>query len=213
MHGAQSRGALSHPAEDRAQQNADERDGKHRRREISPSAVVACVDAQPNSSAPRGRAGTQGSHESALHINAIVSPIPTKAYKPATVTPRQTSAMTLSGWGLICLPCTALLLGYFPTRIDHAGGGELFRFQGTKACSGEMGTSRSLARARHRAPAIGGHRLEQPLCFSRRCPLRNPLRTQSWTSRLVRKVPFSQVRRRELPVTNKKLDVAAALSS
>jgi hypothetical protein len=80
-----------------------------------------------------GRAGTQGSHERALHINAIVRPIPTKVYKPATVTPRQTSAMTLSGWSLICLPCTALLLGYCPTQIDHAGGGQLFRFQGRKA--------------------------------------------------------------------------------
>jgi hypothetical protein len=35
-------------------------------------------------------------HEAALHINAIMSPIPTKVYKPATVTPRRTSAMTRS---------------------------------------------------------------------------------------------------------------------
>jgi hypothetical protein len=87
-----------------------ERDSAHRGR----------VDALPSSSAPRGRTGAPGSHERALHINAIVSPIPTKVYKPATVTPRQTSAMTLSGWSLICLPCTALLLGYGPTQIDHA---------------------------------------------------------------------------------------------
>lgn len=80
-----------------------------------------------------GRAGAQGSHQRALHMNAIVSPIPTKAYKPATVTPRQTSAMTLSGWSLICLSGIAPLLGCRPTRIDHAGGGKLFRFQGTKA--------------------------------------------------------------------------------
>ena len=77
--------------------------------------------------------GAQGSHDRALHINTIVSPIPTKVYKPATVIPRQTSAMTLSGWGVICLSGTALPLGYFPTRIDHAGGRELFRFQDTKA--------------------------------------------------------------------------------
>jgi hypothetical protein len=69
----------------------------------------------------------------ALHMNAIVSPIPTKVYKPATVTPRQTSAMTLWGWSLICLPGIALLLGCCPAHIDHAGGGELFRLQGTNA--------------------------------------------------------------------------------
>ena len=45
--------------------------------------------------------------EAALHINTIASPIPTRVYKPATVTPRQTSAMTLSDWNLICLPSTA----------------------------------------------------------------------------------------------------------
>src|SRR3984893_19032502 len=75
------------------------------------------------------RAGAQGSHQRALHINAIVSPIPTKAYKPATVTPRQTSAMTLSGWSLICLSGIAPLLGCRPARIDHAGDGKLFLFQ------------------------------------------------------------------------------------
>jgi hypothetical protein len=185
---------LSDPAEDQVQQNADDRAGKHRRRETSPSAVVAWVDALPNSSAPRDRAGTQGSHERALHINAIVSPIPTKVYKPATVTPRQTSAMTLSGWGLICLPCTALLLGYCPTRIDHAGGGQLFRFQGTKACSGKMGTSRSLARARHRAPAIEGHRLERAPVFLSPMSASEPIADSSWTSRLVRKVPGADIR-------------------
>ena len=42
-------------------------------------------------------------------MNAIMSPIPTRVYKPATVTPRQTSAMTLSGSSLICLRDTALL--------------------------------------------------------------------------------------------------------
>ena len=69
----------------------------------------------PYSPARRTRC-RQGSHErghptewTALHINAIMSPIPTKVYKPATVTPRRTSAMTLSGWSLICLPGTALL--------------------------------------------------------------------------------------------------------
>jgi hypothetical protein len=91
--------------------------------------VVAWVDALPRSSAPRSRAGAQGSHQRALHMNAIVSPIPTKAYKPATVTPRQTSAMTLSGWSLICLFGIAPLLGCRPARIDHAGDGKLFRFQ------------------------------------------------------------------------------------
>jgi hypothetical protein len=45
----------------------------------------------------------------ALHINAIMSPIPTRVYKPATVTPRQTSAMILSGGSLICLRVTELL--------------------------------------------------------------------------------------------------------
>ena len=87
-------------------------------------------------------------------MNAIVSPIPTKAYKPATVTPRQRSVMMLSGWSLICLPGTALLLGYYcPTHahIEHAGGRKLFRFHVQKRTDGEMGTSRSLARARHRA--------------------------------------------------------------
>jgi hypothetical protein len=42
-----------------------------------------------------------------LHINTIVSPIPIRVYNPATVTPRQTSAMTLSDWNLICLLSTA----------------------------------------------------------------------------------------------------------
>ena len=37
------------------------------------------------------------SHERPFHINTRTSPIPTKVYKPATVTPRKTSAMTLSG--------------------------------------------------------------------------------------------------------------------
>ena len=45
--------------------------------------------------------------EATLHINTIASPIPTRVYKPATVTPRQTSAMTLSDWNLICLLSTA----------------------------------------------------------------------------------------------------------
>ena len=87
-------------------------------------------------------------------MNAIVSPIPTKAYKPATVTPRQRSVMMLSGWSLICLPGTALLLGYYcPTHahIEHAGGRKLFRFHVQKRTDGEMGTSRNLASARHRA--------------------------------------------------------------
>ena len=77
--------------------------------------------------------GTGLRFEEALHINTIMSPIPTRVDKLATVTPRQTSAMTLSGWSLLSLPGTALLLGYGPTQIDHAGGGELFRLQGTKA--------------------------------------------------------------------------------
>jgi hypothetical protein len=47
--------------------------------------------------------------EAALHINAIMSPIPTRVYKPATVTPSQTSATTLSGGSLICLRVTELL--------------------------------------------------------------------------------------------------------
>jgi hypothetical protein len=54
-----------------------------------------------------GRSGSFA--EAALHINAIMSPIPTRVYKPATVTPRQTLAMTLSGWSLVSLPGTALL--------------------------------------------------------------------------------------------------------
>src|SRR5438552_7324522 len=52
-----------------------------------------------------------------------MSPIATRVYTPVTVTPRQTSAMTLSGWSLICLPGTALLHAT-PTQFDHAGGGE-----------------------------------------------------------------------------------------
>src|SRR5260370_4364296 len=47
--------------------------------------------------------------EAALHMNAIMSPIPTRMYKPATVTLRYTSAMTLSGGSLICLRVTDLL--------------------------------------------------------------------------------------------------------
>ncbi len=109
--------------------------------------------------------GAQGSHDRALHINTIVSPIPTKVYKPATVIPRQTSAMTLSGWGVICLSGTALPLGYFPTRIDHAGGRELFRFQGTKAYRRRNGNFTKPRRARHRAPATERHLLELAAMF------------------------------------------------
>jgi hypothetical protein len=145
-----------------AKYTADQQKFRHNKmprqgRETSPSAaalVVAWVDALPRSSAPRRRAGPLGSHQSDLHMNAIVSPIPTKAYKPATVTPRQRSVMMLSGWSLICLPGTALLLGYYcPTHahIEHAGGRKLFRFHVQKRTDGEMRTSRSLARARHRA--------------------------------------------------------------
>src|ERR1700716_1072408 len=47
--------------------------------------------------------------EAASHIKTMVSPIPTRAYKPATVTPRQTSAMTLSGWSVISLSGIELL--------------------------------------------------------------------------------------------------------
>src|SRR5258708_7051275 len=49
------------------------------------------------------------STKAALHINAIMSLIPTRMYKPATVTVRYTSAMTLSGGSLICLWVTELL--------------------------------------------------------------------------------------------------------
>jgi len=98
-------------------------------------------------------------------MNTIVSPIPTRVYKPAMVMPRQTSAMTLSGWGLICLSGTALPLDYFPTHIDHARGGELFRFQGPKAHGRKKGTSQSRDRARHRLPAIERRLLEQAAMF------------------------------------------------
>jgi len=75
--------------------------------------------------AEQGEAGSCGKlyRSAAVHMNAIMSPIPTTVYKPATVTPRQTSAMTLSGWSLISLPGTALLHAICPTQLDRAGGG------------------------------------------------------------------------------------------
>jgi hypothetical protein len=61
-------------------------------------------------------------HEAALHINTRMSPIPTKVYKPATVTPRRTSAMTRSDRGnLICLRRTALSRCYCPKPHDSRG--------------------------------------------------------------------------------------------
>jgi len=52
--------------------------------------------------------GTGLRFEEALHINTIMSPIPTRVDKLATVTPKQTSAMTLSDWTLVNLPRIAL---------------------------------------------------------------------------------------------------------
>ena len=54
-------------------------------------------------------------------MNTIASPIPTRVYKPATLTPRQTSAMMLSGWSLIFRthPTSAVLSDawYFAKRV------------------------------------------------------------------------------------------------
>ena len=70
-----------------------------------------------------------------------MSPIATSVYTPVTVTPRQTSAMTLSGWSLICLPATALLHAT-PTQLDHAGAGESFRALCTKVYLGKFAGGR-----------------------------------------------------------------------
>ncbi len=130
--GARSRGAAA-PSRGRAShnKNADDSAGRHRRARRRSS----WQGRRPATfeRAAGAALGLKAHMKEPLHINAIVSPIPTKAYKPATVTPRQTSAMTLSGWSLLCLPGTALLLGYGPAHIDHAEGGEMFRLQGTKA--------------------------------------------------------------------------------
>jgi hypothetical protein len=58
--------------------------------------------------------------EAAFHINTITSPIPTKVYKPATVTPRQTSAMTLSD-PMICLLLTGTPDAICPSPITSRG--------------------------------------------------------------------------------------------
>ena len=87
------------------------------------------------------------------HINRIMSPIATSVYTPATVTPRQTSAMMPSGWSLICLPGTALLHAT-PTQLDHAGGGESFRALCTKVYLGEFAwTVRNFPVRNHRLVA------------------------------------------------------------
>src|SRR2546429_7924627 len=69
-----------------------------------------------------------------------MSPIATRVYTPVTVTPRQTSAMTLSGWSLI-LPGTALLHAT-PTQLDHAGGGKSFLAVCTKVYLGRFARGR-----------------------------------------------------------------------
>jgi hypothetical protein len=144
-------------------------------RETSPSAariVAWCLDALPGSSAPRGRVGAQGSHERALHMNTIVSPIPTKVYRPATVMPRQTSAMRLSGWALISLSGTALPLGYFPTRNRPRGRWGIVPVPRYKSVQTRKWELHEVATAaRHRAPAMSATCLNRPPCFSRRRPL------------------------------------------
>ena len=64
----------------------------------------------------RGRAT-----EVALHINAIMSPIPTRVYKLVTVMPRQISALTLSDWN----SDTAFPLCNFPCPNTSSGKREI----------------------------------------------------------------------------------------
>ncbi len=111
-------------------------------------------------------------HEAALHINAIMSPIPTKVYKPATVTPRRTSAMTLSGWSLICLSGTALLQRLLsnPNRSRGRCGivpaPRYKSVQTEKRALHEVSPAVDIGRPRLRVTS-----LNRPLCFSLRCPL------------------------------------------
>ncbi len=72
-----------------------------------------------------------------LHANAITSPITTRVSTPATATPRQSSPAMRSGCNLVCL--LVCLLRMAPLARDclscpmnHAGGGQSFRFQDTK---------------------------------------------------------------------------------
>jgi hypothetical protein len=55
------------------------------------------------------------------YINAIMSPIVVRVYRPVTVRPRQRSALTLSDGSLICLTGTALLRAGCPASVHHAG--------------------------------------------------------------------------------------------
>ena len=55
-----------------------------------------------------------------LYINAIMSPIVVRVYRPVTVRPRQRSALTLSDGSLICLTGTALLRAVVPASVHHA---------------------------------------------------------------------------------------------
>jgi hypothetical protein len=68
----------------------------------------------------RGRAT-----EVALHINAIMSPIPTRVYKLVTVMPRQISALTLSDWN----SDTAFPYAIFHAQIRQAGSGKSFQLR------------------------------------------------------------------------------------
>ena len=51
-----------------------------------------------------------------IYINAIMSPIVVRVYRPVTVRPRQRSALTLSDGSLICLTGTAVLRGVVQPR-------------------------------------------------------------------------------------------------
>gem|GEM_PF-5985288 len=55
-----------------------------------------------------------------IYINAIMSPIVVRVYRPVTVRPRQRSALTLSDGCLICLTGTALLRAVVPASVHHA---------------------------------------------------------------------------------------------
>jgi len=61
------------------------------------------------------------------YINAIMSPIVIRVYRPVTVRPRQRSALTLSDGSLICLTGTALLRAVVQPQYIMRDGRDSFR--------------------------------------------------------------------------------------
>ena len=90
--------------------------------------------------------------EADFHINKTTRPIPTRVYKLVTVMPRQTSAMTLSGWGLICLPSIAPLRAIAQPTISSRNGGFVPVPWREKAAPTNL---RSSIGGRQRAPCSG----------------------------------------------------------